>query len=248
MIVSDALTAAWSVASAEAGSDHGYYKRRLQIQLVQPAYAGILIPLKARRLSFDLEKGTLSGLNMSDKTRGYKVETESQSNNARVFVHIEEVPAGISKDLFEIFCADLLVHVSKCLTAPEAARTLYRRLQNWKIFFQNRSSEGLSRDEYIGLFGELEFFESCLQRGGSPMAFINAWQGPLGANQDFLFGNVAVEVKAVTANDPNAVQISNIRQMDDIGLHALCLRHIAYDFREGAGRQLTTLVQSLKDL
>lgn len=246
MTLSDSLIAAWTAALAEAGPAHGYYKRRLQVQLAQSVYAGIVIPSNARRLSFDFEKEALSGLNVGEKTRGYLVEAEPQSNALRYFIHIEEAVAGISVDLFETFCTDLLSHIARCSSSAEAARTLYRRLQHWKRFFQGHASVGLTRDEYVGLFGELDFLEKCLQHGGSPQVLSDAWQGPLGTNQDFLFGKLAVEVKAVTANDAGTVHISNIRQLDDTGLDGLFLWHVAYDFREGTDRKLASLVESIR--
>ena len=74
----------------------------------------------------------------------------------------------------------------------------------------------------------------------------HAWEGPLGANQDFLFGTVAVEVKASTGNETDSVRISNIRQLDDTGLGQLFLHHAAYDFRDGSGRTLPMLVRRLR--
>ena len=70
--------------------------------------------------------------------------------------------------------------------------------------------------------------------------------GAAGANQDFLFGAVAVEIKASTGNETELVRISNIRQLDDTGLEKLFLRHAAYDFRDGSGQTLPMLVQRLR--
>ena len=248
MTASEALTSAWRAASDEAGNIPGYYRRRIQLQMSQPTYAGVVVPGAVRRLSFDFEKGSLQGLNLRDQTRGYLVEIENQNSPERVFVHLQEAPEAIPKDLFRIFCADVLQHIVPCPNPAESARTLNSRLRHWKRFFQNRSPGGLSRDAYVGLFGEIEFFKRCLQFGVTHQILADAWRGPLGANQDYLFGNTAVEVKAVTSNDAGVLYISNIRQLDDIGLHSLFLRHVAYDFREGAGNSLPALIHSVRAL
>ncbi|HEV8620434.1 MAG TPA: PD-(D/E)XK motif protein [Nitrospiraceae bacterium] len=248
MTASKALIAAWDAASADAGVTPGYYHRRIQLRLSQPAYAGVVVPGRIRRLSFDFEEVSLQGLNLKDHTRGYLVETEKHSSPERIFIHLQETPSGMPKDLFRVFCSDVLQHIAPCGNATETARTLHSRLGHWKRFFQSRSPEGLSRDEYIGIFAEIEFFKRCLEHGVAHQILSDAWQGPLGTNQDFLFGHVAVEVKAVTANDAGFLHISNIRQLDDTGLNGLFLSHIAYDFRDGAGNRLLSLIQSVRSL
>lgn len=165
-----------------------------------------------------------------------------------MFVHLQEAPDVLPKDCFRTLCIDVLEHMAPCETSSEAARTLHRRLQHWKRFFQSRSPEGLSRDEYIGLYAEAELFEKCLLWGLPPQVLSDAWQGPLGTNQDFLFGTSAIEVKAVTTNDAGSFRVSNIRQLDNSGLNSLFLSHVAYDFRLGSGRNLGSLVRSIRSL
>lgn len=248
MKVSEVLSEAWDAASGDAGVTPGYYRRRIQLPLGLAIYGGVLVPGGMRCLSVEFGLTSLEGLNFKDQTRGYLVEIEVQSSGKGIFVHLQETPAVMPKDLFKILCSDILEHILSSRATADVAKTLHRRLQHWKKFFQNRSPEGLSRDEYIGLFGELEFFEKCLQRGVSLQVISDAWQGPMQANQDFLFGKVAVEVKSVTANDAGTVNIANVRQLDDAGLSALFLCHAAYDFREGSGRILTSLIQSVRAL
>jgi hypothetical protein len=107
--------------------------------------------------------------------------------------------------------------------------------------------EGLTQEEYVGLYAELDFMERCLIDGIRPIHTVQGWSGPLGANQDFLFGPLAVEVKATTGNDPDSVRIATARQLDDAGLDRLYLAHCAYDFRKGSGRHLSALIQAIRD-
>jgi Putative PD-(D/E)XK family member, (DUF4420) len=246
MKVSEALSNVWKAAWDDAGESGGYYQRRISLLLCLPIYGGVLVPGGMRRISLEFERAELGRLHFNDEARGYLVKTEPQQQKKKLFIHLEEKPCGMPKDLFHVFCTDILEHILSCGTANEAARILHRRLQLWRRFFQSRAPEGLTRGEYVGLFGELAFFEKCLQHGGSPQVLSDAWQGPLGTNQDFLFGKLAVEVKAVTANDAGTVHISNIRQLDDAGLGGLFLWHVAYDFREGTDRKLASLVESIR--
>lgn len=246
MTAAEAISIAWTTASGDAGETEGYYQRRISLPLCLSVHGGILVPSGMRRISMEFEHESLAGLNFKDEARGYLIKLDPQGERKKLFVHLEETPTSMPKDLFHILCIDVLDHILSCGTAIEAAQVLHRRLQHWKNFFKNRSLNGLSRDEYIGLFGELEFFEKCLQRGVSLQVLSDAWQGPLQANQDFLFGRVAVEVKSVTTNDASIVTIANTRQLDDAGLSDFFLCHAAYDFREGTGRNLTSVIQSVR--
>jgi len=112
--------------------------------------------------------------------------------------------------------------------------------------YQRGIQPGLCREDYVGLYGELSFIEAALNKGLAPLDVINSWQGPLGTNQDFLFGPKALETKTTTGNEINNVRITNIRQLDSTGLQALFLARYAFDFRQGAGRTLPQLVAVIK--
>lgn len=248
MTASDALRQIWTATSAEAAQQPGYYHRRVPFS--GPAtYAGIVNPGALRRLSIEVDKSAIAHASFEDQTRGYLVSVEDRDGEQkrRVFINLQEVPPSPARDLFMIFTADVLDHVSKCVTEPDAVRVLRERLQHWKRFFQSRL-EGLTREEYIGLYAELDFFRAGLTAGVAADALANAWQGPIGANQDFLFGSVAVEIKACTGNETSLVPISNVRQLDDTGIGQLYLFQRVYDFRQDSGENLGMIVGNLRHL
>jgi hypothetical protein len=248
MTASDALRQTWSATSAEAAQAAGYYHRRVPFP-GHAVYGGIVRPGAFRRLSIEVEKSELTRINFEDQTRGYGVTVEDRpEHTGRAFIHLQESGPSPARDVFVIFCADVLDHISKCVSEAEAIRVLYDRLQHWKRFFQSRLPEGLSREEYIGLYAELDFFAAVLAAGIAPEALASAWQGPIGANQDFLFGGIAVEIKACTGNDTDFVPISNVRQLDDTGLDQLFLFQGVYDFRHDSGQTLKMLVERLRQL
>ena len=248
MKVSDALRSSWSAAESDASNTAGHYRRRIECAGPLPVYAGVGIPEMLRRISLRMPLAALGSGDCWHSTRGFDVLQENPSADypGDAVVHIIESAAPLPKDLFLIFCGDVLEHVSRGDSPASGVRILQSRLQHWRRFFQGRPEEGLSREQYIGLYSELEFLERCLGGGIPADCSVVAWSGPLGTNQDFLFGPVAVEVKATTGNDPDIVRIANVRQLDDTGLHALYLAHTAYDFRKDAGRTLGELVNTLR--
>jgi hypothetical protein len=163
----------------------------------------------------------------------------------RATIRIQETSAGY-REIFAIFCADILEHWIPYADAADSLKSLSRRLARWKKFFQRGGQFGLSREDYIGLYGELSFIEASIKAGAASLPLVNAWQGPLGTNQDFLLGLVAVEIKTTTGNEIDKVRITNARQLDSTGLQSLFLARYAFDFRQGSGRTLQQIITSLK--
>ena len=80
-----------------------------------------------------------------------------------------------------------------------------------------RKSRVLSMEEVRGLFAELQFLRSLYRNCLSEKAAVDAWSGPDGVHQDFIFRNTAVEVKGLSGRERSAVRISSEDQME-----ALC--------------------------
>lgn len=240
----EAIEEVFTIVSSETPIAQGFYQRRLSLQSKWPIYAAIHHPTKRRSLIFELEAAAAERHPVKDDARGFRVEF-FPGPAGRTHVRIQEADAaGLS--IFSIFCGDLvqvLLPVADCM---EAARQLATRLAHWKLFFQRFATDGLSREEYVGLYGELCFIEAMLARKFSPERVIGGWSGPLGSNQDFTFGTCAVEAKTTTGNDAYHIRISNLRQLDPSGLCQLFLTHYLFDFREGSGRTLQSAVKSIR--
>lgn len=247
MTVSEILTQIWSAVAAETSHVEGYYHRRIPLQGVWPAHAGIYRPSDARILVLETELSSARGFRLKDETKGYAIDVcrDESGRSDRAMIRIQETGVGYP-EIFTSLCADILEHWIPRADASDALKSLSRRLACWKKFFQRNAQIGLSREEYVGLFGELAFIEAGLNAGVAGLPVANAWQAPLATNQDFLFGQVAVEIKTTTGNEVDKVRITNVRQLDSTGLKQLFLAHYAFDFRQGSGRTLQQLAAALK--
>ena len=247
MTASEALEQTWAAVGAEDHKVQGYYHRRIPLSAYWPAHAGVHQPTGARILMLETDAKVALRRSVGYENKGYSIESVSDEtgNPHRVVIRIQELGHGF-REIFAIFCADILDHWIPHANAQVGYAALARQLEAWKRFFLLRSHSGLTREEHLGLYGELVFIESGLAAGISGQSLLDSWQGPLGANQDFLFGPVAVEVKATTGMEANRVRISNIRQLDSTGLENLFLARHAFDFRQGSGRTLSELAVSLK--
>lgn len=247
MKASETLDGAWVAIVAEVSDGDGYFRRRIQSASHWPVHAGIHRPSGARALFFEMEKRHLRGKRLRDETRGYSVYIGEDDAGRPGHAEICIIEAGHGDGvIFGIFCADIIEHWSAHEDAAAAIASLESRLACWRGFF--RRETGLSRDDYVGLYGELAFLEMGARAGVPIAALVSSWQGMDASNQDFLFGKDAVEVKAVTANDADRVRITNARQLDDAGVKRLFLVRLAFDFRQDSGRTLPQLVRELTDL
>ena len=247
MAVSDALKQTWAAVIAEPSQAEGYYHRRIPLASSWPSHAGIHRPTGDRILILETECKAVRGLRLKDETKGYSIDVapDEAGRSDRVAIRIQETSQTF-REIFTIFCTDILEHWIPHSGAAESLESLNRRLARWKKFFQRGTQLGLNREDYIGLYGELTFIEKALNAGVDGLALVNAWQAPLGTNQDFLFGSLAVEIKTTTANEIDKVRITNARQLDSAGLQILSLARYAFDFRQGSGRTLPQLITELK--
>jgi hypothetical protein len=245
MTVSETLETTWAHVAAELGHAPGVYERRLPVSAASRVCAGIILPGPLRRISFEVDKQFLKQRKLHDETKGYRIEIESSTAGHLACINIREVSPG-SAEIFSAFCSDIVERWVANADPASALQDLTLRLELWKRFFQSHGKHGLSREEYIGLFGELFFLESGIADEIDPQQLVTSWSGPIGSNQDFLFGKLAIEIKVATANEADRVYISNARQLDNTGLDRLLLVHLAFDFRQGSGRTLKNLVSALR--
>jgi len=241
MKASELLSSAWQQVQIECGQTQGYFYRRLHLPEYFTAYAGIVHPGGSRRLSLEFPLRNESQLPPPEDSRGYALLcAELPGCPAGVIcLHLTEVNPAFST-MFGLLCVDILDQWRRGRTPAQALSAVLHRLKLWRRFFQQE--QGLSRQEYVGLYAELVVLGKLVSSGVDPDIAVEAWSGPLGTNQDFTFGTVALEVKASTGNETDSINIANERQLDGTGLSDLFLCHFAYDFRKDAGQTLANKI------
>jgi len=129
---------------------------------------------------------------------------------------------------------------------PEFPRTEGRatadKLVRWRAFF-SRESEGLSREEQLGLFAELHVLRKIAKAAGTPVAAVQFWEGPHSEVHDFSQADWALEVKATSSLGSGTAMISSERQLEPSSVGSLYLAFFSFDVRpNGAGTTLPTAV------
>jgi hypothetical protein len=125
----------------------------------------------------------------------------------------------IRSDLDQVFghlCQDLVDAAASVPSQAMLIKLFIERLILWQKLFQQGNSGCLESYQIKGLMAELLSLEHLLMEKSSAMAEITmAWTGPLGADQDFIFGDRAIEIKA-TSPSADKVSISSVEQLESL--------------------------------
>lgn len=121
---------------------------------------------------------------------------------------VELRPGGESvKRFIEIVCLDSQGHAAldtiavELIDALEAGASIGRVrlvqsvLAKWRRFWSGIAQGVLSKQEQLGLFGELWFLNRWLVPALGVSAAVTMWRGPAGARNDFEAPSLAIEVK-----------------------------------------------------
>jgi len=116
--------------------------------------------------------------------------------------------------VFGRLCQDLVDALISVADETELVALVRDRLSLWKKLFEHGQSGLLEPFQVKGLMAELLILESIIINGTrTPLEAVNAWVGPLEADQDFQFSDEAIEVKAIGPN-ADGVSISSLQQLD----------------------------------
>lgn len=105
-------------------------------------------------------------------------------------------------DLEQVFgrlCQDLIDAAAHVATEAALVSLFRERLLLWKRLFRDGGSGLLQKFQIKGLIAELLALEAFMvPHTDDPAVPVISWVGPAGADQDFLFADCAVEIKAVS--------------------------------------------------
>lgn len=142
------------------------------------------------------------------------------------------------KDLFRTLCADAISASQSGEKGNELA-TFLARLDAWRRFLREHHV-GLSREEIIGLLGELFVLEGLVFRHPDTW---RSWEAPDSGLHDFHLRGHSLEVKT-SLRPSSRVHISSLDQLETDGLRRLDLLHV-HLFEAAEGRSVADLVSDI---
>ena len=121
----------------------------------------------------------------------------------------------VNVDLFHALCNTLVRSLGNTRDCRTALTITLNHLKRWQRFLAGEKPRILSPAEVRGLFAELYFLRSLYTNKLSTSDALDAWIGPKGGDQDFVFETTAVEIKTISNKDPNLVHISSEDQLEN---------------------------------
>ena len=130
-----------------------------------------------------------------------EVRFEIDINKLRISSNIQ------FSDIFIQFLSDIYISTKDIEDSNELIKQINMIFNRWKYFFAQKSSEKMSKEKIIGLWGELEFLKYLILNGVKNTILL--WEGPKYYKHDFVLDNLEVEVKTIV----------NINRRKDVYIH-----------------------------
>jgi hypothetical protein len=240
--IRDELVSKWAEAASAKPGDREWRAVALSVPATVRFLAGIrepdgrialLIEAPLSAAPSTLLRISAEGVSLSDRR-------DAAQGLLRVAIVLEREPL---RDVFEVLANDLVAVVRQAATPAQAVALGVSRLEAWQAFLRS-GRRGLSREEQIGLLGELTVLELLAAEIGYEAA-VEGWFGPLDGIHDFSRSGVGIEVKAV-AGGGNLVRISRLDQLDRRGLSTLLIARPRFQEAPG-GRTVPMAVRDVRD-
>ena len=227
-------------------SGSGRAQRRISPSGRRDFFLGLEMPSRSRMLILRVAATSLAGQPDILDSQGLVVRMALRDSNpgeaevALVLTDTEE------QDIFDLLIQDLVEAAEHPANEVEGLRNFLARLSDWQHLLRRLGPQGLSREGQQGLWGELWVLRDVVAPVTGLCDAIQGWRGPMGADQDFQFGHLCVEVKTSTASTLDRLEISSERQLEvpaDVGLLLVAL---SLDARPDHGETLPDIVQALR--
>ncbi|MFC0327448.1 PD-(D/E)XK motif protein [Halomonas organivorans] len=121
---------------------------------------------------------------------------------------------NIDSDLFLGLCETLISSLASVTDSTIALSVTLQHLKRWKAFLAGKKARLLTNEEIRGLFAELYVLRQLYLHRLTQDEAIDAWCGADDSHQDFILGNVAIEVKSLSGRERSSVRISSEDQLE----------------------------------
>lgn len=178
------------------------------------------------------------------RTRGLWVETReyvlSNEQSGR-FIDLQ-CRDSAGHETFDMIACDLAEVPDLSVNAAAGVKSV---LMKWRKFWRS-SPLSLSREEIVGLFGELWFLRVWLIPAIGPADSAKAWRGPFGSRHDFELPRFSVEAKATAATSLLIHRINGLEQLEPPPDGRLYLFSIRVHAEASATNTVSALVEACR--
>ncbi len=239
----------WKELSQVAASAEGFECRRILPNAACDIFVAIRKPENIPCLLLEIKSTSIEPEMVYPESKGFLVWPSAIEHGAqgRIRLVLEMRNSRFDK-IFSVLVTDVMDALAEEKDEKKCIHEMINRLILWQTFLEKCGPDGLNEIDQQGLYGELFFLRTILLNHIPLSKAVNSWVGPSGANQDFIIGTDAIEVKTSIAASPKSIHISNIRQLDTRNIGRLLLAFLALDKRPGNERTLPLLIDGIRSL
>ena len=168
----------WKLISKEIEKP-GKYSRNIYIESKIPIRASVVYENQFKSVDFLFNKNGFNKPNLEFKeTKGIKVNFEQDSENNNLIVLSIYLKNNFFLDTYCNLLVKIVSSVHKIEDQNVGINLILNYLMNWRRCFEDEQFEGLSKEEEIGLIGELNFINHCTSKNSNYSQILNCWNGP----------------------------------------------------------------------
>jgi hypothetical protein len=152
------------------------------------------------------------------------------------------------KDLFDDLILSIYSKIYNISNTEVYSELFTRHFFKWSAFFENKKTDGLTRDQVKGLIGELFYLKNLLLNSELIVDdILLSWRGPYDEGHDFVFEFTDYEIKTIESSK-NSVRISSEFQLESEKGKELELIVIFVNPDNENGLSLKSLINDIKKI
>lgn len=242
------LTETWGYLEDDIGTAgvSGRVQRRILPRGRRNVFLALEMPSGNRMLIVRVSSGSLAGVPVPPDSGGLVLRLSHRGDpGAGTDVELM-LTDGQHRDIFDLLVRDLVEAAEQPDDEALGVARLLARLSEWQQLLRRLSPRGLSPEARLGVWGELWVLREVLAPSIGIRDAINAWTGPLGADQDFQMGAVCMEAKTSAAHSLDGIPVASERQMEVPDDVVLVLVGLSVDARIGHGETLNEMIRVVR--
>jgi hypothetical protein len=150
------------------------------------------------------------------------------------------------KDLFNDLILSIYSKIYNISNTEEYSELFTRHFFKWSAFFENKKTDGLTRDQVKGLIGELFYLKNLILNSELNVdELLISWRGPYDEGHDFVLEFTDYEIKTIERSKNN-VRISSEFQLESEKGKELELVVILVNIDNENGLSLKSLINDIK--
>jgi hypothetical protein len=232
----------WNNQSLSGGNEVLVRERIVDVAGLE-CYIGMINVSKARVFILKIDENVIIQPNYLKRFVGVEIQILPGLHGRELIIILLDNELS---DIFSYFIEDIISAISEETDCLKALQQISVKVSYWKRLFSKITGSVLTPQQQRGLYGELFFLNDLLDSIADQSFVINGWHGPSGANQDFWYNGLAIEIKTSKANKPS-IKISNEYQLDNGNLNNLFLVFYRISEFQGGRDTLMELINQIRN-